>query len=185
MNIITKPLSPGLLGDFLEFFDNDAFSDNPDWAGCYCCFYHCTDSMGWEKRTGAENRAAAQSMIKSGAMQGYLAYIGGRPAGWVNAGARENFARLSENPKLPEGANVCSIVCFTISPSFRRVGIAKALLSAVLEGAKGKFHFVEAYPLKGEQTQAMHYHGPLSMYEDAGFEIVKEFEKYFVVRKAL
>lgn len=25
--------------DFLRFFDKDAFTDNPEWDGCYCQFY--------------------------------------------------------------------------------------------------------------------------------------------------
>ena len=40
MSVIIKSLGPELTDDFLYFFDNLAFSDNPEWAGCYCHFYH-------------------------------------------------------------------------------------------------------------------------------------------------
>lgn len=106
------------------------------------------------------------------------------PIGWVNASKRENCKRLASWP-LPEGNSICSIVCFTISPFHRRQGIATKLLQAVIEGAKGKYDFIEAYPLKGEQSAAMHYHGPLAMYEAAGFKTVGETEKYYIVRRKI
>lgn len=176
-----KPLSPSLADDFLKFFDGPAFADNPDWSHCYCCFFHI-QSPGWEERTGAQNREFARDAIASGLMNGYLAYIDGEPVGWVNAGDRASFKRFEDEPLL-KGKSVCSVVCFTIAHSLRRKGVAAALLNAVIDGAKGKYDFIEAYPLKGEQTAAMHYHGPLSMYEKAGFEVVGESEEYWVVRR--
>ena len=40
MNIAIKALSLDLIDDFLYFFDEIAFTDNPEWSGCYCVFYH-------------------------------------------------------------------------------------------------------------------------------------------------
>lgn len=181
MDIETKPLAPELADDFLKFFDETAFSDNPDWAGCYCCFFYIC-SPGWEQRTPAQNREYAKQSISEGRMNGYLAYIDGDVAGWVNAGPRAAYARLG---KGKEADNVCSVVCFTIAPAFRGKGIATRLLDAVLDGAKGKFDYIEAYPLKGEQSTAMHYHGPLDMYLKSGFEIAEESEESWVVRLSL
>jgi GNAT superfamily N-acetyltransferase len=178
MELVIKPLAPGLAGDFLSFFDDVAFSDNPEWAGCYCCFYHIK-SPEWEKRTPSENREYADEAIKSGRMQGYLAYADGEAAGWVNAGPREGYVRLG---KGSGSGSACSVVCFTIAPAHRGEGIASRLLRAVIEGAKGNFDYIEAYPLKGDQTCAMHYHGPLSMYQKAGFEIAEERKEHYVVR---
>ena len=31
-------LTPERLEDYLDFFDAPAFTDNPDWASCYCFF---------------------------------------------------------------------------------------------------------------------------------------------------
>lgn len=179
MDIVIKPLTPALADDYLRFFDDTAFSDNPEWSGCYCCFYHITD--GWEESTAAQNRESAQAMINSGTLNGYLAYIDGEPAGWVNAGPRNGYKRLEDEP-LPAGDSVCSVVCFVIAPSLRRKGIATKLLQAAIDGAKGKYDFIEAYPRKDAHTCAHHYHGPLDMYEKAGFEVVEEKEGYYVVR---
>lgn len=182
MNITVQRLTPALTDDFLRFFDLSAFSDNPGWAGCYCSFYHFTDA-DWEKRSAADNRLFAHSAIEHGAMNGYLAYVGNEPVGWVNAGRRDAYARLCTAPGLPEGNNVCSVVCFTVAPECRGLGIASLLLSAVLDGAKGRFDYVEAYPLKKALSAALCYHGPLVMYENAGFETVKEMDGYWVLRK--
>lgn len=185
MDIAIKPLSAETKDDFLKFFDITAFSDNPDWAGCYCRFYHYASNEEWEKCTGERNRAEAEKAIEDGTMNGYLAYLEGEAVGFVNANSRKNLARLSANSDLPEGDNILSIVCFTISPIHRREGIAKSLLCAVIEGAKGRYEYVEAYPIKNGFTDALCYHGPVLMYEKAGFETVKEFEGYWVVRKKM
>lgn len=179
MELVIKPLSPGLADEYLKFFDDTAFSDNPGWAGCYCCFYHIP-SPEWERRTSAQNREYAREAIQSGGMSGYLACLGGEAVGWVNAGPRKRYARLGKEDS-PD--NACSIVCFTIAPSLRGKGIATRLLKAVVEGAKGKYDYIEAYPLKGEQSCAFHYHGPLDMYLKAGFEIAEEKSEHYVVRR--
>ena len=36
MNLTIKPLTPELTDDFLDFFDNRAFSDNNPMGPCYC-----------------------------------------------------------------------------------------------------------------------------------------------------
>lgn len=88
-----KALSPELLPDYLGFFDRVAFTDNPDWASCYCVYYH-HDPAGkpWDKRTGAENRELAGRLIRSGRLRGFLAYTGDEPAGWCNVNDKRSFA---------------------------------------------------------------------------------------------
>jgi hypothetical protein len=44
---------------------------------------------------------------------------------------------------------------------------------------------VEAYPRRGANSDASHYHGPLRMFLDAGFEIVGEKGSVITVRKTL
>ena len=66
LEIEVRELSPRLLDDYLKFFDA-AFSDFPDWAGCYCSFY---DTLGneWHShaKAGPEHRAARVERIRSG-----------------------------------------------------------------------------------------------------------------------
>jgi len=52
---VIRELAPELLGDYLRFFENDAFSDNPRWASCYCHFSqapHKTEK--WSERTARD-----------------------------------------------------------------------------------------------------------------------------------
>lgn len=182
-SITVEPLTVERRDDFLSFFDVDAFSDNPEWAGCYCGFFHFADP-DWGQRRAAENRAFAEASIKSGMMRGYIAYEDGKPIGWVSANDRKAYARL-DSMSLPEGESVLSVVCFLVSPQRRGQGVAARLLAAAIAGAKGQYNCVEAYPHKGTSTAAHCFHGPLSMYEKAGFAVVREEQAYWVVRRQL
>ena len=94
MEITVKPISEELIDDFLYYFDEVGFADNPEWSVCYCHYYHYNgNNKKWGKRTGEQNRNASIELIKSGKMQGFLAYSNGKPIGWCNVNSRENFAK--------------------------------------------------------------------------------------------
>jgi len=189
MKVTVKPLSPEWVDDFLYFFDQVAFSDNPDWASCYCYYYHIAcNGKQWAKRGKEENRECAREFILSGEMNGHLAYTNGSPVGWCNANHKASYARLTAEKNLSDlgSEKVGSIVCFVIAPSYRRKGIARQLLEGACAGFKSKeYDYAEAYPRKEGLSDAQHYHGPLSMYKKAGFSVHKEFSDYFIVRKKL
>ena len=83
---------------------------------------------------------------------------------------------------------VWSIVCFVVSRTARGQGVAKALLDGAIAWAKSQgATILEAYPsdVKGRKVPAANlYHGSLSMFEDAGFEVVarRQFNKTTPVR---
>src|SRR2546421_11842950 len=86
--IVVKPLVPALSADFLRFFDHErgsAFSDNPEWAKCYCHFYEVPTAIPWESLSAEQNRVAMRSRIEVGEMEGFLAYDGEQVVGWLNA----------------------------------------------------------------------------------------------------
>jgi ribosomal protein S18 acetylase RimI-like enzyme len=182
-----RELTPDLLPDYLRFFDGDAFSDNPDWAGCYCYFHHAPHHLGkWEDRTAAENRAAVCGLIQAGRMHGYLAYRNGRPVGWCNAPLRAQMTTLEEEEDAHTG-DLGAIVCFLVAKSFRREGIARALLDAACDEFQRRgLKAVEAYPNRNAREDAGNYHGALSMFLQAGFIIHRErADGTVVVRKML
>lgn len=186
MDIEIRALSPELLDDYLHFFDNIVFTENPEWSACYCYSFHFTGSPGeWNKES---NRSAIIRLIKRNELKGYLAYAGAVPVGWCNANDRMNFQRLIKYYDLIDNENdkVCSIVCFLISPDFRRRGIAKQMLGQICSDyASRDYHYIEAYPGGGELSCERHYKGPLSMYEMSGFKIERKLEDYYIVRKYL
>src|SRR5665648_158455 len=92
MNISIKALTPDLLKDYLFFFDNIIFTENPDWSRCYCFSFHFVGSNEqWNKEA---NRSSVTEYIRSNKMTGYLAYLDNNPIGWCNANIRLNYQRL-------------------------------------------------------------------------------------------
>ena len=184
--IQVQELSPARLDDYLSYFDHDAFADNPRWASCYCHFYFANhETKPWGERDAQENRSAVIHLIQAGKMHGYLAYLDGKPVGWCNATARALLPNLpSEQGNAEE---IGSIVCFVIAKPFHGQGVARQLLEAACNGFKQQgFKLVEAYPIESAESQAANYHGPLSLYLSAGFEIHHhDPDSRVVVRKAL
>ena len=177
------------MDDFLLFFDKIGFADNPDWAGCYCHYYHFEgDRKDWGDRKGEANRKASIKLISSNKMTGFLAYDQDQPIGWCNANDKENFPALIADPEINYANNekIASIVCFLIAPEYRRMGIARKLLNFIRETFKQKkFDYLEAYPRTNVTSSAHNYKGPLQMYESEGFTVFKEFKDYYIVRKKL
>jgi ribosomal protein S18 acetylase RimI-like enzyme len=186
LEIKIKPLTPDLLKDYLYFFDNISFCENPDWSICYCFSYHFIGTKEqWNKDN---NRSSTIKCINDRKMSGYLAYSGDKPVGWCNVNNRLNYERLLKYYDLIDNLEdkVCSIVCFLINPDFRRQGIAQNILGQIcIDYTLQNYDYIEAYPGKGKLSSEGHFKGPLELYEKFDFKIVKEFDDYFVVRKKI
>lgn len=82
-----KKLNPTLINDYINFFDNEAFSDGSEYEGCYCTWYHWTGELENEraKCTGTKKECFKRNMaidyIKQGRLKGYLAYYGNQVVG--------------------------------------------------------------------------------------------------------
>jgi len=189
MKLEIKPLKIELLDDFLYYFDNIGFADNPDWSVCYCHFYHFAGNIKeWETRTGDENRNASIRLIRSGKMHGFLAYLDNKPIGWCNVNSRENFAKnlYEDNSPDSQKMKIAGIVCFLISPTHRKQGIARKLLKHAISHYKDQgYDYIESYPRVGELSDAHSYRGPLSLYESEGFTIYKKLKNFNVMRRSL
>jgi GNAT superfamily N-acetyltransferase len=200
MNIEVRRLTPASLADFLRFFDADAFDDNPEWAGCYCVYYHASDA-DWSfgaPGSGADVRRArtqrhrevASDLIGRDEMRGFLAYVDGAVAGWCNANARESYQNAREYAAARDVTpRVGAVMCFVVAHKFRRTGVASALLDAVCQAfAAAGFEHLEAYPSLdpgGPTKDGGLYHGPMDLYVKAGFERVRDFDEFAVMRKRL
>ncbi|MFX1480392.1 MAG: GNAT family N-acetyltransferase, partial [Promethearchaeota archaeon] len=179
-------LSPEILEDFLYYFDNIAFSDNPKWGSCYCHFYHYNGTnTQFFKRAAEENRKASKKLILSGKMHGFLAYLDEKPVGWCNVNSKENYAKIPY--KETSNAKIVSLICFIVAPSHRKQGIARNLLKyACSYSQKSGYDYIEVYPRKGENLSDAHsYRGPISLYTSEGFSIYRKFKNYYVMRKKL
>src|SRR3989441_4856990 len=195
VEIEVRELGPDLLQDYLQFFDQ-AFSDFPQWADCYCGFYDISEA-DWDatSNAGPEHRAARSALIGDSKAQGLLAYIDDRPVGWCNAQPRANFANMRYYTIAVADANepVGSIMCFLVTPEHRGKGVCTALLNA----AVNKFHrdglqVAEGYPTTNPSKRTWeipwaeeNYKGPLSIYLKNGFKIHRQLERFAIVRKQL
>lgn len=196
MDIEIKKLSPDLAEDYIRFFDEVLHGDFADENKCYCVTWRNDDTYvgngdHWYP-TREERKKRAVGFVKSGAVQGYLAYKGGAAIGWCNASAD---CRLGVETLRSWGwpteenradIKIKSIFCFAIAPDARRTGVAVALVDRICrDAAADGFDFIESYPNKSFTTALDGMRGPLEMYKKCGFSVFAENDDKIVMRKAL
>ncbi len=196
-DVVVKALAPSLAGDFLRFFDHEkgpAFADNAEWAKCYCHFYEVPVAIEWPSLSAAQNRVAMQARIEVGEMEGFLAFAGSEPIGWLNAQPRHKLPHCFDRMRVPATPLPCAayeaavVVCFIIAPAWRRRGVSRILLAEALSSLAARgLKLVDAFPFKsgGSERAADHYHGALSTFTAAGFAPLAETDSVTVVRKFL
>lgn len=195
MNTITiKPLTAELNADYLDFFDNRAFTDNNPNGPCYCTSPNQDEEnikqmVSEFKQFGVKEtvRKYAVRMLNENKIHGYLAFDGETSIGWCNAADMESYVGF-----VPEFArkNSCgktiSIVCFEIAPNYRGKGIASAFIERVCKDAKQNGYIaVEGYAMISDQRNEFDYQGPVHLYQKAGFEEVMRENGQVVMRKVL
>ncbi len=174
------------IDDWLHFFDRDGFAGNPDWASCYCLHPHAPPTDAEPERAWRDTRALMIARLRGGSTVGYLAYVGGRAAGWVNASLRSEYG-LYRDVGGPAPRTVVGVSCFVIAPPFRRHGVAAALLDHVIADAPARgAAWIEGYPHNSPQADdAAHFRGPRSMYDLRGFEPAETTDRYTVMRRSV
>jgi len=184
--IVVHPVTEDRVDDWLVFFDRDGFAGNPDWAACYCLEPHVPTTPELPERPWRENRAAVAGRLRCGSTYGYLAYVDGRAAGWVNASFRSDYGlyRLVD-PGGPAPQSVIGVSCFVIAPPFRRHGVAGVLLDRVIADAPARgAAWIEGYPHnEPKPDDASHFRGARSMYDARGFQPVEVRDNDTVVRR--
>jgi len=186
MNIEIKPLTRELKNDYLFFFDNITFQENPDRLKCYCYDYHFTGDV--ETCTRETSRSSVINLINENILRGYLAFDNDKPIGWCNVNNRSNYQRLLKDYDYIDNPDdkVLSIVCFLIHPDYRRKGIAQQLLTKIIKDFSNKdYDYFEAYPKKEGLSCEGNFKGPLELYNRFDFKIKKEYPGYYVVRKKI
>ena len=197
MNIVIKPLSPELTADYLDFFDNRAFSDDNPNGPCYCNapvmdtaeIQQMVSEFGDDVK-GALRRYAVKQLAEN-RIFGYLAFDGGVPIGWCNAGNMDDYA-VNNFQFIPDHArkNACgktmSVVCFAMSPEYREKGVATALLDRVISDARGGgYAAAEGYAKVQKVRVYYDFKGPIRLYEKAGFTEAAKVGDTVVMRKML
>jgi GNAT superfamily N-acetyltransferase len=146
-------------------------------AGCWCQAWRGFDAKAI---SGGKPRPQLlrEQMAGRAPAPGYVAYLDGVPVGWCGVSVRTETPRLMNSRTLPaiDDKPVWSIGCFLIRPGYRRRGVARALLSAVIgEARKAGAPGVEAYPIDPEGARVgpgAGFVGIASMFDAAGFRRV-------------
>ena len=186
MSIEIKPLSKDIKDDYLSFFDNIMFDENPDRSKCYCYDYHFLGDV--DSCTREQSRSAVSELIDLNNLRGYLVFDNDKAIGWCNANDRMNYQRLLRDYDYVDNQDekVCSIVCFLIHPDYRRQGISTKILETIIDDfSNTDYDYIEAYPKKDAMSCEGNFKGPLALYKKYGFEIYKEYENHYSVRKPL
>ena len=226
MSIEIYKLTPELADEYFDFFNQRAFSDR-EGAFCYCTWFHFNCTIEEHYKYGKSvMQSQADMYIKSGKLNGYLAFINGVSIGWCNVDNKENYERIN-NPAASSGIccfgkefdsvfnaflnaprggvlnpshtiksdpflgrnsahKIKAIVCFAISPDFRKKGVATALLHKAVEDAKTEGYFaIESYPRLHKKIETYDYTGPIRLYEKEGFVKMAEQESTLIMRKEL
>lgn len=146
-------------------------------TGCWCQPWRGLDTKA---RSGGKSRTqlVRQQMASPGPAPGFIAYMDDEAVGWVGVGVRTETPRLATSRTLPalDDLPVWSIGCFRVRPGYRRQGVARALLDAVVRAARdAAAPGVEAYPIdpKGQRVEVgAGFVGIASMFDAAGFRRV-------------
>jgi len=197
MDIVIKPLTPDLAVDYFDFFENRAFTDDSPYR-CYCQVFQMTkkeylaayNDAEVQKNPGPASRKVAERQIADGVLRGYLAYVDGMSIGWCNANDRANYPTEPYYDDVPFHAPAelkeKAVICFEISPDYRRKGVATALLNQVISDAKAEgYNAVVSFPIIRIECYEWDCRGPVRLYEKAGFSLVTVNDGRTVMRKNL
>lgn len=194
MNLKIKPLTADLIPDYLDFFDNRAFSETDSNGPCYCtCPTQTSDEIAQMVSEFADDvkgtlRRHAVSMLNEGKIHGHLAYDGNIVIGWCNAGNMTDYVK-NRYQFVPDFAwdqaigKTMSVVCFSIAPEYRSMGVSTALLERVTAVAKAEgYAAVEGYAHVRKAQEDMDFKGPVKLYEKLGFVSSVEHDGVVVMR---
>jgi GNAT superfamily N-acetyltransferase len=163
---------------------------------CYCRYWHFEGTnKEWEARCGLEpekNRQDLETSLGRGETRGVVAIEGDTVLGWMKLSRRGFMPKLLarspyKNLDVPEDGAVFSIGCFLIDSAHRRKGIARAMLKGAIEIAKSMgAGYLEGYPRVFEGLHDFEqFTGPGKLYEELGFEVVRDQPQYPVLRRRL
>lgn len=146
----------------------------------------------WQDNKGAPNRELFKSLVRSGEVEGLLAFDSGVPVGWCSLGPREAFAYLSRARKIgpPPGPRTWSVTCFFIERQSRRRGIASLLLQSAVDYARQRgASWLEGYPSDLPDHKiapdAFVHTGTSALFRANGFEAVAAAGKKMLYRRKL
>ena len=168
-------------------------------SSCFCRYWHFEGTKNdWMARLAfspetneAEQRARLAEQHPSAS--GLVALEGDLVVGWLKLAPRAAVPKLRRLPvyralDLGPDDGVLSIGCLLVHPSYRRRGVARALVREALVVARASgAHAVEAYPHRRDEALRDEelWMGPLALFEEEGFRPLEGNVAYPVLRCTL
>ena len=158
----------------------ELFREGGDPRWCWCQHWRLR-SKDMAAAKVPQLRQRLHDQARSAEPPGLVAFDGERAVGWVSLGPRTDFERIVRSKVIPmiDDRPVWSIVCFAVSSTARRQGVARSLLDAAIDHARERgAKTLEAYPVAVDAGEPIlpdaAYTGTLPMFERAGFTVVAE-----------
>jgi hypothetical protein len=162
---------------------------------CNCQYWHFSgDKNAWLERlfhAPELNRAAFAHHLTLSGMKGVVALRDGKAVGWMKLCLAETILKLYDQ-RLYKGLpcfngprdGVLSVGCLLVDEELRRSGVARALVRKGVELAEQSgARAIEAFPRRSDDAgPAELWTGPVSIFTEAGFKIVNDFQPYPVLR---
>ena len=166
-------------------------------TACHCQYWHFTgDKNAWLDRlfhAPEQNRSGFETSLGEAheGPFGVVALLDERAVGWLKLSPAERIPKLYEQ-RLYKGLpcfagprdGVLTVGCVLVEEELRRRGVARALLKKAVELAESLgARAIEAFPRRSEQAGAAElWTGPPSIFLEAGFKIMSDFQPYPVLR---
>jgi GNAT superfamily N-acetyltransferase len=149
-----------------------------DPSRCWCQWFRY-DRGGYHDRGVPGRREDLEAQTALAPPPGVLAYDeAGMPSGWCATAPRGSYERLATYriATTPDEPGLWAVTCFVVRVGARRRGLAAVLLDGAVDLARRHgARVVEGYPLDTTvrtASAAELFHGPLSVFQAAGFREV-------------
>jgi GNAT superfamily N-acetyltransferase len=159
------------------------FGTRGDPSGCWCQYFKLSNA---EFNTATKDECAGmlqQQVRANDPAPGVITYLDGEPVGWCAVEPKAHYDRLRrstiarESAQELDDASVWAVTCFVVRVGYRKRGIGGALLRGAIAQARDLgARVVEGYPVdaavRTKAPSAELYHGTLSLFASAGFDVV-------------
>jgi GNAT superfamily N-acetyltransferase len=160
------------------------FGTRGDPAGCWCQWFRMP-AAAFKAASRDELRERMRDQTHRHPSPGMLAYLDTEPVGWCAVAprseypllARSRIAQAGADPGAASDPDLWSVTCFVVRVGFRKQGVAAALLRAAIDYAQANgARTIEGFPVdpaaRASVSSAELYHGTISLFESAGFDLV-------------
>lgn len=156
------------------------FGERGDPSGCWCQWFKLSGKEFHAASTDAKT-ALLHASVENGS-PGVIARIDGEPVGWAAVEPYTAYPGLRRSPITKRLAgdpdDPWAVTCFVVRIDHRKRGVARALLAGAVEHAAERgAEVVEGYPVdpgvRPSLSAAERYHGTVSLFESAGFAVVR------------